>query len=55
MGNHLEIPLYLGAPFVLLLLLIAVMPLAFPHFWEKNRNKTLIAALVSLPIFIPAN
>jgi Na+/H+ antiporter NhaD/arsenite permease-like protein len=44
--------LYSGIPFVILLLLIAIMPLAFPRFWEKNRNKAIITALVSLPIFI---
>jgi Na+/H+ antiporter NhaD/arsenite permease-like protein len=46
------IPLYICAPFVALLLLIAIMPLAFPHFWEKNRNKAIIAAIVSIPVFI---
>ena len=50
---HTEsIPLLAGVPFIVLLLLIAVMPLAFPHFWEKNRNKAIISALVSLPILI---
>jgi len=47
-----DIPLAASIPFVILLLLIAVMPLAFPHFWEKNRNKGVIAAIVSLPILI---
>jgi Na+/H+ antiporter NhaD/arsenite permease-like protein len=46
------IPLYICAPFVMLLLMIAVMPLAFPHFWEKNRNKAILAAIVSIPVFI---
>jgi Na+/H+ antiporter NhaD/arsenite permease-like protein len=32
--------------------MIAVMPLAFPHFWEKNRNKAILAAIVSIPVFI---
>ncbi len=43
---------YTGIPFVILLLLIAFMPLAAPHFWEKNRNKAIITAIISLPIFI---
>lgn len=43
---------YTGIPFVILLLLIAIMPLAAPHFWEKNRNKAIITAVISLPIFI---
>ncbi len=47
-----SIPWYAGAPFVSLLLLIALLPLAAPHFWEKNRNKAILAALVSAPILI---
>ncbi len=45
-----SVPIYAGAPFVILLLLIAIMPLALPKFWDKNRNKAIIAAVVSLPI-----
>ena len=45
-----SIPLYMCAPFVILLMLIAVMPLALPRFWEKNRNKAIASALVSLPV-----
>ncbi len=51
MAAH-EIPLYICLPFAFLLLLIAVMPLTFSHFWEKNRNKAIITAIVSLPVFI---
>jgi Na+/H+ antiporter NhaD/arsenite permease-like protein len=43
---------YTGIPFVVLLLLIAVMPLAAPRFWERNRNKGIVTVLVSLPILI---
>lgn len=46
------IPIISGAPFIILLLLIAVLPLAAPRFWEPNRNKAIIAAIVSLPILI---
>ncbi len=45
-----SIPLYICAPFVIFLLLIATLPLAVPHFWEKNRNKAILSALVSLPV-----
>src|SRR3974377_17320 len=45
-----SIPLYMCVPFVLFLLLIAILPLAFPRFWEKKRNKAIISALVSLPV-----
>lgn len=36
-------------PFALMLLAIAILPLTFPHFWEKNSNKALVAAVLSLP------
>jgi Na+/H+ antiporter NhaD/arsenite permease-like protein len=47
-----SIPFYSSIPFVILLLLIAIMPLAHPRFWEKNGFKALLTAIVSLPIFI---
>ena len=45
-----SIPLYICLPFVVFLLMIAVMPLAAPHFWEKNRNKAILAVAISLPV-----
>jgi len=39
-------------PFGLLLLAIAVLPLAVPHFWEPNRNKGIVAGLLSVPVLI---
>ncbi len=45
-----SIPVYTCAPFVTFLLFIAIMPLALPHFWEKNRNKAIVSALVSIPV-----
>lgn len=44
-------------PFALMLLAIAILPLTFPHFWEKNSNKALVAAVISLPtaIFLIVN
>jgi Na+/H+ antiporter NhaD/arsenite permease-like protein len=36
-------------PFVLLLGCIAVFPLANPHWWEHNRNKLIIAAVLAIP------
>lgn len=47
-----DVPLIAVLPFALLLLSIAVLPLAATHFWESNRNKALIAALLSLPILV---
>ncbi|MCX6826082.1 MAG: sodium:proton antiporter [candidate division Zixibacteria bacterium] len=47
-----SIPIYACFPFILLLLLIAILPLALPKIWERNRNKAIISALVSLPILV---
>lgn len=44
------LPLWSVLPFVLLLLSIAVLPLAAPHFWERNRNKALVSALFGIPV-----
>jgi Na+/H+ antiporter NhaD/arsenite permease-like protein len=48
LGRQLQ-PISL-APFALLLLAIAVLPLLAAHWWEHNRNKGIIAALLALPI-----
>jgi Na+/H+ antiporter NhaD/arsenite permease-like protein len=37
-------------PFVGLLLSIAILPLAAPHFWESNLRKLAVAALLALPV-----
>ena len=37
-------------PFALLLLAIAVLPLVAGHFWERNRNKAIVAAIASAPV-----
>lgn len=52
MHESISIPLLICFPFGILLLSIAVMPLAFPHFWEKNRNKAIISTLASLPVLL---
>ncbi len=39
-------------PFVLMLGSIAVFPLFWNHFWEKNSNKLIIALVLSVPILI---
>jgi len=52
-----NIPLLSLLPFILMLGSIAVFPLAWNHFWEKNLNKLYIALLLSVPaiIFLVAN
>ena len=44
------LPLYTMLPFALMLLAIAVFPLWLPHWWERNLNKLLVAALLGLPV-----
>jgi hypothetical protein len=48
----LKIPLTALLPFVLMLGSIAVFPLFWNHFWEKNKNKLIIALILSFPIII---
>ena len=38
------------APFAALLLGIALLPLAAPHFWESNLRKLVLSALLGLPV-----
>jgi Na+/H+ antiporter NhaD/arsenite permease-like protein len=52
MPREEDIPLLSLLPFIILLLIIATMPLVFPKFWERNRNKGLITALISIPICV---
>jgi Na+/H+ antiporter NhaD/arsenite permease-like protein len=40
------------APFVAMLLCIAVLPLAAPHFWESNLRKLGLSAFLGLPVLI---
>lgn len=37
-------------PFAALLLCIAALPLLFHHFWESNRNKGIVTAVLALPV-----
>jgi Na+/H+ antiporter NhaD/arsenite permease-like protein len=48
----IKIPLIALIPFVLMLLSIAVFPLFWNHFWEKNKNKLIVAVILSIPIII---
>ena len=47
-----ELPVWTILPFAGLLLSIALFPLSAPHFWERNANKALVAALFSLPVVL---
>ncbi|MBA4406602.1 sodium:proton antiporter [bacterium] len=50
--QHTNIPILTMLPFILMLLSIAVFPLFFNHFWEKNKNKLIVAVVLSIPIII---
>ncbi len=50
--TNINIPLISTAPFVLMLLSIALFPLFWNHFWEKNKNKLIIAVILSIPIVV---
>ena len=49
---HDAVPVVWVLPFAVLLLCIAVLPLAKPHFWEHNKNKGIIATLLSIPVVV---
>ncbi|MBI5067762.1 MAG: sodium:proton antiporter [Deltaproteobacteria bacterium] len=48
LGNSL--PAWSVLPFAVMLLAIAVLPLAAPHFWEHNRNKALFSLVLGAPV-----
>ena len=47
-----SIPLLSLLPFILMLGSIAVFPIFWNHFWEKNKNKLMIATILSIPTII---
>jgi len=46
----LDLPVWSMAPFVLLLLVIAVLPLAAPHWWHSNVNKAIVSLVFAVPV-----
>ncbi len=48
----LNIPILALLPFILMLLSIALFPLFWNHIWEKNKNKLIVAIILSLPVII---
>ena len=45
-----ELGLWTVLPFLGLLISIAVLPLFAGHWWEKNRNRGIVAALFAVPV-----
>ena len=50
--EHISISLYSLIPFLLMLGSIAAFPLFWSHFWEKNKNKLIVALVLSVPVVI---
>ncbi|MCX6175117.1 MAG: sodium:proton antiporter [Ignavibacteriales bacterium] len=47
-----NVPLFAAIPFLLMLLSIAIFPLLWNRFWEKNKNKLIVAFVLSVPVVI---
>lgn len=45
-----DLPFVAVLPFALILLSIAIFPLVAPHWWEHNRNKAIVSALLAVPV-----
>ncbi|HEU4383867.1 MAG TPA: sodium:proton antiporter [Anaeromyxobacteraceae bacterium] len=45
-----RLPLWSVAPFGLMLIAIAVLPLAAPRLWDHNRNKAVLSAVLGAPV-----
>jgi Na+/H+ antiporter NhaD/arsenite permease-like protein len=48
----LPLPAWSVGPFVVLLLCIAVLPVAAGHFWHADRNKAVVVCLLSVPVVL---
>jgi Na+/H+ antiporter NhaD/arsenite permease-like protein len=48
--GFLDLPFWTVLPFVFVLLGVALLPLVAHRFWERNRNKALVMALLALPV-----
>jgi hypothetical protein len=46
------LPFWSVSFFVLILLSIAILPLTHAHIWDRNRNKAIVAGILSLPVVI---
>ena len=51
-GLGASTPLWSVIPFALMLGGIAVLPLAFHHWWESNKNRAIFTAVVATPVAI---
>ena len=47
-----NVPLWASIPFAMMLLMIAVGPLFFEHWWENNKNKLIVSLALGIPTSI---
>jgi Na+/H+ antiporter NhaD/arsenite permease-like protein len=47
-----DLPVASVIPFAVLLGSIAILPLVAPHWWEHNRNKSIVSAVLGVPLVI---
>lgn len=47
-----QLGLWMVLPFALMLLAVAILPLAAGHWFERNRNKGIVAAVLGIPTVI---
>ncbi|PKP50736.1 MAG: sodium:proton antiporter [Bacteroidetes bacterium HGW-Bacteroidetes-11] len=52
LASHESIPLYASIPFFVMLMMIAVGPLTFHHWWEENKNKLIVSLALGIPTAI---
>jgi Na+/H+ antiporter NhaD/arsenite permease-like protein len=45
-------PVWSVIPFILMLLSMAILPMATPVWWNSNRNKALLSIVISIPVLI---
>ncbi|KUO61860.1 sodium:proton antiporter [bacterium BRH_c32] len=50
--TSVSVPLITLVPFILMLGSVAVFPIFFNHWWEHNKNKLIVAVVLSIPILI---
>jgi len=51
-GPHTALSALAVVPFALMLLAIALLPVAAPRWWKPDRNKLLLSAVAGLPVFL---
>ncbi len=47
-----DFPIWSMLPFIAMLLSMAILPMAAPGWWNRNRNKTIVSIVVSIPVLV---